>query len=70
VAGIDMPGLEGAPGIIDVWVAKDGGHVLRTEFDGHGIAMSAAVSGVNDPANVVEIPEAPVSPSPLASPGV
>jgi hypothetical protein len=69
-AGIDMPGLEGAPGIIDVWVAKDGGHVLRTEFDGHGIAMSAAVSGVNDPANVVEIPETSPAPSPLASPGV
>jgi hypothetical protein len=49
----------------DVWIAKDGGHLVRWTHDGVGTRVEIRIEGVDDPANVVAAP-----PSPLASPSV
>jgi hypothetical protein len=44
------------PGTWDVWIARDGGHLLRQSFDGQAIASSVTITGVDDPANSLTIP--------------
>lgn len=51
------------PTVNDVWIAKDGGYLVRWVNDGVGSSTELRIEGVNDPANVVVVP-----PSPLASP--
>jgi hypothetical protein len=51
------------PGRLDVWIANDGGQLLRYAFAGQGLDTTLDVSGINDPATVLE-PPADVAASP------
>ncbi|MFN8620662.1 MAG: hypothetical protein U0869_07975 [Chloroflexota bacterium] len=64
-AGQSMSPGETAPGATDLWVAKDDGRLLRLDFDGQGIRMHLAITDVNDPSIVIDLPTADeVAPSP------
>jgi hypothetical protein len=54
-AGIRQAGLE-IPGTRDVWIANDGGYLVRDVFIGFGLRSEAVISRVNDPAISIEVP--------------
>jgi hypothetical protein len=61
-SGIDLPGEGRIPGTTDLWVATDAdGVLLRRAFDGQGISSVVTISGIDDPANVIEPPVATAS---------
>ena len=70
-------------GVLDVWIAEDGGHLVRSTFEGARVTPASGsdqvrrmllsetldVSHVDDPANVIETPSTGLySPPPVASP--
>jgi hypothetical protein len=44
------------PGTWDLWVAVEGGFLVRETFDGQAVGWTLDVSGVDDPANSLTIP--------------
>jgi hypothetical protein len=44
------------PATVDVWLAEDGGYLLRTIISSHVGASRTAVSRVNDPTLTIEAP--------------
>jgi hypothetical protein len=54
-AGIRQAGLE-IPGTRDVWIANDGGYLVRDVFTGFGLRSQAVIGRVNDPTIAIEIP--------------
>jgi hypothetical protein len=44
------------PGTTDIWVANDGGYLVKDTFAGAGISTSSVTKRVNDPAVVLEPP--------------
>ena len=53
------------PGTTDLWVANEGGHLVRYAFAGQGITMTLDVTRINDP-TIVLAPPADASPTPEA----
>lgn len=49
-AGQTLTSGDEPPGVTDLWIAKDGGHVLRMDFDGQGTRSSLVISRIGDPA--------------------
>lgn len=43
-------------GTRDVWIANEGGYLVRDVFTGDGISFSAVIARVDDPRNVVLVP--------------
>jgi hypothetical protein len=62
-AGQHLSSGDDAPGTTDLWIAKDGGHLLRMDFDGQGVRSSLVISHIGDPANESIVADAPPSPS-------
>ncbi len=54
-AGIRQAGL-GIPGTRDVWLANDGGYLVRDVFTGFGLSSEAMIDRVDDPALVIDTP--------------
>lgn len=48
-AGQSISSGDEPPGTTDLWIARDGGHVLRMDFDGQGIRYSLVISRIGDP---------------------
>ena len=59
-AGAESEETGWVPGSVDLWIATDGGHLVRLATDGQAVESVTDIGGINAPANV--IPE----PSPLA----
>lgn len=65
-SGMVMPTYGPIPGTTDLWIARDGGYLVRETFDGQRIATTVDITNVNDPANVVQRPaEGPATPTPV-----
>jgi hypothetical protein len=43
-------------GTRDVWIANEGGYLVRDVFTGEGISFRAVIARVNDARNVVPLP--------------
>lgn len=46
------------PGDTDLWIANDGGYLVRYAFEGQGLTVAFEVGRVNDPTIVIEAPGA------------
>ncbi len=46
------------PGAMDLWIANEGGHLVKYAFDGQGLEMALEIGRINDPAIVIEAPAA------------
>jgi len=56
-AGREMDSFGIFPGTADLWIAKDGGYLLKDVFDGTAQRRTITISGVNDPANALAAPK-------------
>jgi hypothetical protein len=65
-AGMASGGGSRLPGPIDVWVARDGGRLVRVRFEGSVLAYDITISRPNDPALSLE-PPASFLPAPSAA---
>jgi hypothetical protein len=66
VAGMQLPQIGWIPGTWDLWIATDGGHLIRETFDGSAMATEQRITHVNDPSNQgeVAVPKQEIATSP------
>jgi hypothetical protein len=55
-AGFDAGGAQLVPGTVDLWVDRDGGHLVRLALDGQGIEQTITIHDLDDPTIVIETP--------------
>jgi hypothetical protein len=48
---------------MDLWIANEGGHLVRFSFEGQGIGITLDIGRINDPTIVIAPPPA-ASPTP------
>ncbi len=49
-------GVDVLPGTRDIWIANDGGYLVKDVFTGLGISSSSVIGRIDDPGNVLEVP--------------
>ncbi len=67
-AGFEIAPTRPVPGTVDLWIDREGGHLVRMRLDGQGVEVDATITDLDDPTIVVEPPTPDqIAPSPQFS---